>query len=154
MRRCALGRQSGTAMVELSLAVLMLCVMLLAIVEFARFMWLFNTTAEAARLASRLASVCDPGSAQQARIRAKVQYFIEASGQIRVGSRSDWLVLAYTPAYCTPSNCTLVEARLSGLQAQLMIPGSPIRLSLPDWRSAQVREAMSNIVGGESNGAC
>ncbi len=148
------SRQRGAAMVELSLAVLMLCVLLLGIVELARFMWLFNTTAEASRLASRLASVCETGTAQQARIRARVQYFIEASGQLRVGQRSDWLVLSYSPASCTASNCTLVQARLSGLEVPLMIPVWSLRLPLPAWQSTQVREAMSNTVAGESNSAC
>lgn len=141
-------------MVEFALSMGLLCVSLVAVIELARFMLLFNTAAEAARLAGRLASVCAQGTAQQARVRAKVQYFLEASGQIRVGQRSDWLVLNYLPAGCSASNCTLVEARLSGLQAALMIPVWSVSLPLPAYRSAQVREAMRNVVAGDANTAC
>ena len=127
---------------------------MLAVIEFARFMLVFNTAVEASRLASRLASVCDMGAVQQARIRSRVQYFIEASGQIVVGTRSDWLVFTYSPANCTASNCTLVEASLSNLQAQLLIPVSAITLPIPPYRSAQVREAMNNVIAGELNSSC
>ncbi len=141
-------------MLETALAMLVLCICLVGVVELSRFMWLYNTAAEAARLASRLASVCEPGAAQQARIRSKVRYFVEASGQIRVSGRSDWLQLAYTPAHCLPASCTLVEAQLSGLSAPLMVPVVALELPLPSYRSVQLREAMSNTVAGETNSAC
>lgn len=147
-------RQAGTAMVEFALSMGLLCVSLVAVIELARFMLLFNTAAEAARLAGRLASVCAQDTAQQARVRAKVQYFLEASGQIRVGQRSDWLLLSYSPVGCSASNCTLVEARLAGLQAPLMIPLWSFSVPLPAYRSAQVREAMRNVVAGDTNTAC
>ncbi len=133
---------------------MILCVSLVATVELARFMLLFNTAAEAARLAVRLASVCEPGTAQQARIRARVQYFVEASGQIQVGQRTDWLVISYQPGGCSASTCTLVEAKLAGLQAPLMIPLWSVSLPLPSYRSAQVREAMRRVVAGDINHAC
>ena len=141
-------------MVEFALAVMVFAVALVAVVEFARFMLVFNTAAEATRLASRLASICDMGAAQEATIRAKVRFFVEASGQISVGSRSDWLVLSYSPAGCTSATCALVDARLSNLQAQLLIPLSTLSLSLPVYRSPQLRESMSNVVAGEFNPRC
>ena len=146
--------QRGAAMLETALAMLVLCMCLIAVVEMARFMWLYNTAADAARLASRLASVCETGSAQHARIRAKVRYFIEASGQIQVGSRSDWLMLSYTPAQCLPAACTLVEARLANLSVPLMVPLVSWQLPLPAYQSVQLREAMSNTVAGETNSSC
>lgn len=147
-------QQTGSAVVEFALSLTVFFMALIAVVEFARFMLVVNTAVEASRLASRLASVCDTGAVQQARIRARVQYFVEASGQIVVGTRSDWLVFTYSPANCTQSNCTLVEASLSNLHAQLLIPLSAITLPIPAYRSAQVREAMSNVVAGELNSAC
>ncbi len=148
------GRQAGSAMVEFALSLTVFCVALIAVVEFARFMLLWNTAAEASALASRLASLCDTGAVQEARIREKVRYFVEASGQISVAQRQDWLILSYSPANCTASNCTLVEARLSQLQARLMIPASSLTLSLPAYRSVQVRESMRNVIAGESNNSC
>lgn len=146
--------QAGSALVEFALSLSIFFMALMGVIEFARFMLVVNTAVEASRLASRLASVCDTGTVQQARIREKVKYFVEASGQIVVGSRSDWLVFSYSPVNCTQANCTLVEASLSNLQAQLLIPVSAITLSLPAYRSAQVREAMSNVIAGELNSSC
>ena len=147
-------QQAGSAMIELALSLSVFCVALIAALEFARFMLLWNTAAEASARASRLASLCDPGAVQETRIREQVRYFIEASGHMRVGSRSDWLVLTYSPAQCTQTDCTLVEARLSGLQAQLLIPASPLTLTLPAHRSLQIREAMRDVIAGESNSSC
>jgi hypothetical protein len=146
--------QAGSALVEFALSLTVFFMSMIAVIEFARFMLVVNTAVEASRLASRLASVCDTGAVQQARIRERVRYFVEASGQIVVGTRSDWLVFTYSPANCTPANCTLVEASLSSLQAQLLIPVSAITLPLPAYRSAQVREAMSNVIAGELNSSC
>lgn len=146
--------QTGAAMIEFALSVSVFFVALIAVVEFSRFMLLWNTAAEAASMASRLASLCDPGAVQQARIREKVRYFIEASGQIKVGSRSDWLVFSYWPANCSQSDCTLVQTQLSGLQASLMIPAKALSLPLPAYRSPRLREAMNNVIAGEANSSC
>ena len=141
-------------MVEFALALLVFSIVLISVVEFARFMLALNTAAEATRLASRLASLCDTGAAQEARIRQRVRYFVEASGQISVAQRSDWLVLTYSPANCTQSSCTLVEARLSNLQARLVIPVVPLTLAIPNSRSPQIREAMRNVIAGDVNSSC
>lgn len=154
-KRLRCGRaQAGAATLEFAVSLLVFFVALIAVVEFARFMLVWNTAAEATRLASRLAALCNTGPAQEARIRARVKYFVEVSGQVQVGNRSDWLVLNYSPAGCTQANCTLVEARLSQLQARLLVPVSNLVLALPAYRSAQVREVMNNDVAGEYNAAC
>lgn len=146
--------QTGATMVEFALSVSVFFVALIAVVEFSRFMLLWNTAAEAAAMASRLASLCDTGAVQQARIREKVRYFVEATGQISVGSRSDWLVFSYWPANCTQADCTLVQTQLSGLEATLMIPATPLTLPLPAYRSPRLREAMNNVIAGEANSSC
>lgn len=148
------ARQAGAATLEFAVSMLVFCVALMAVVEFARFMLVWNTAAEATRLASRLAALCNTGPAQETRIRARVKYFVEVSGQVQVGSRNDWLVLSYSPVGCTQTTCTLVEARLSQLQARLLVPVSQLVLALPAYRSTQVREVMNNDVAGEYNAAC
>ncbi len=153
-KRAQAGRQSGAATLEFAVSMLVFFVALIAVVEFARFMLVWNTAAEATRLASRLAALCNAGPAQEARIRNRVKYFVEVSGQVQVGSRSDWLVFSYSPAGCAQASCTFVEARLSQLQARLLVPVSQLVLALPAYRSTQVREVMNNDVAGEYNAAC
>ena len=152
--RTSFRQQTGSALLEFALSLTVFFMAMMGVIEFARFMLIVNTAVEASRLASRLASVCDTGAVQQVRIRERVRYFVEASGQITVGTRSDWLVFTYSPANCTQANCTLVEASLSNLQAQLLIPVAAITLPLPAYRSAQVREAMSNVIAGDLNSSC
>jgi hypothetical protein len=146
--------QKGAAMMEFALSVSIFFVALIAVMELSRFMLLWNTAAEATARASRLASLCDPGAPEATHIREQVRYFVEASGQIKVGSRNDWLVLSYWPANCSQADCTLVQARLSGLQASLLIPGLALTLPLPAHSSTRPREAMSNVIAGEANNVC
>lgn len=146
--------QWGAAMVEFALCIGVFLVALIAVLELARFMLLYNTAAEATRLASRLASLCDISAAQQTRIRQRVRYFVEVSGQLSVGERSDWLSLSYLPSNCNATSCLWAEARLSEVQARLWIPVSAITLTLPAYRSVQMRESMRNVIAGESNSSC
>ena len=145
---------AGAAMLEFALSVLVFLLALIAVVEFARFMLVFNMAAEATRLAARLASTCDMGASQQARIRARVRLFVQSSGQIVVGDRTDWLVLTYWPPNCSQATCQRVEASLTQLQAILMLPSGALPLSLPPFRTTALREAMSNVVAGDVNSLC
>jgi hypothetical protein len=145
---------TGVATVEFALAFSIFVVALLGVVEFGRLMLAWNTAAEATRLASRLAAICDPGPAQHARIRNRVRYFIEASGQLQPGEGGDWLEFDYLPAGCTASNCTHVQTNLKNLQATLLIPTMELGIDIPAYRTRQVREIMRNVVAGEPNSAC
>lgn len=150
LRKC----QRGAAMIEFALGLMVFLLAVMAVIELARFMLAFNMAAEATRLAARLASTCDMGSTQQAQIRNQVRVFVQSSGQIQVGARSDWLTLTYWPTACTQTTCQQVQASLTHLEAVLPLPLVSLTIALPPFRSTALREAMSTVVAGETNPRC
>ncbi len=154
MDRCLRSPHKGAAMIEFALGLMVFLLAMLAVIELARFMLVFNMAAEATRLAARLASTCDMGSAQQAQIRNQVRVFVQSSGQIQVGTRSDWLTLTYWPTLCTATTCQQVQASLTHLEAVLPLPLGSLTLPLPPFRSTALRESMRTVVDGETNPRC
>lgn len=146
--------QSGTAIIEFALSFVVFWIAFIAVIEFGRLMFAWNTASEATRIAARLASICDMGPGQQGRIRDRVSHFIEASGQVSVDGRTDWLTLGYQPAGCDASNCQYVEAQLSNLHPRLMIPFVSPTVTLPSNRIRVPRESMRNSIATEDNDAC
>ncbi len=146
--------QRGAVMLEFALGLMVFLIAVMAVIELARFMLVLHMAAEATRLAARLASTCDMGATQEARIRDQVRVFVQSSGQIRVDGRSDWLTLTYWPTPCTQATCQQVQASVSQLQAVLSLPLGSLTLSLPPFRTTALREAMSSVVAGEINARC
>jgi hypothetical protein len=158
------NKPRGAVMIEFALTVLIFAIAMLAVIELSRAMFVWNTSAEATRRAARLASICEPTLTQQNIIREKVKIFVQSSGQITLGPGGDWLQFTYLPAGCdaceSGSNCTSgllcrqVEAKLSGLSFELMIPITALSISLPEHRVRVVRESMRNAISGDPNSSC
>ncbi len=146
--------QSGSVLMEFALSFVIFWTALIGVIEFSRYMFSWATASEATRLAARLASICDKGPVQEERIRERVTRLINASGQIDLGTRTDWLVLSYFPAGCNSSTCVFVEAKLQGLEPDLSVPGLNAVLTVPEFRVRSPREAMRNVIKDETNAAC
>ena len=142
--------EHGGSLLEFSLAVVLFFALAMGVVEFGRAMFLINLAGRATQLATRLATVCDQNDPQYNIIREKVRYFVEGSGQIKVPANTTWLTI-------TPNSDTCYFAQQSGnvdpcwittsldnLQFKLMIPLMDIRITLPEYRVTQVREAMNS----------
>lgn len=153
MRRVMRCNRGATA-VEFALTVAIFLTLLLAIIEFSRLMMLWGTASEATRIAARTGSLCSPGAITEQAIRKRVTVLLEASGQLTLDGRSDWLALSYSPLGCTEADCTLVTARLSGLRVDLGIPGSTRSIALPDFSATAPREAMLSTIANTPNDAC
>lgn len=154
--RLVTHRQRGGALIEFSLSVMIFFVVVMAVVEFGRALFLINMAGRATQMATRLATVCDQNDPQYNIIRAKVRYFIEASGQIKVPNNSTWLNITPNSDTCyflqksgNVDPCWITTS-LSNLSFKLMIPLMDIRITLPEYRVTQVREAMTSI----NNPAC
>lgn len=150
----AIRNQSGAVLIEFAISFVIFWTVLIGVIEFSRYMFSWATASEATRIAARLASICDKGTVQEARIRTRVEHLVRASGQIELGTRTDWLVLSYFPAGCNSETCTFVEAKLQGLQPQLSIPGVSSVAPLPEFRIHAPREAMRNTIKDEANVSC
>jgi hypothetical protein len=148
------SNQRGAVLIEFALSFMIFWTVLIGVIEFSRYMFSWATASEATRIAARLASICDKGPVQEGRIRSRVERLIRASGQIDLGTRTDWLILTYYPAGCNSETCTFVEAKLQGLQPQLSIPGVSSVAPLPEFRVNAPREAMRNVIKEETNASC
>lgn len=146
--------QAGSVIVEFALAFSLFWVGLIAVVEFSRLMFTWGTAAEATRRAARLASTCAVGTAQADQIRAKVRPLVIASGQVDLGTRTDWLAISYLPSGCTADTCTMVDARLSNVAVSMMVPGLSRSITIPAFPVRLPREAMRNSTTDGSNAKC
>jgi len=126
----------------------------IGVVEFSRLMFVWGTAAEATQQAARLASICEIGAPQEARIRDEVAKFVTASGQADIASRTDWLTFQYLPSGCTNRTCTQVEVALNAIPIRLLVPAPELAVDLPAFRTRQPRETMSNSMGIEANDVC
>lgn len=154
-----LKSQSGLAMVEFALSLTFFCIIVFGIIEFSRAMFGWNTAAEATRLATRLAAVCDMTDTQQAIIRNRVKVFVQSSGQIAIPTGSDWLQFTYQ-GHCDPTDFSvskdpcLVHTYLKNLSLNLAIPLFHLQIPLPSYHDREMREAMRSMYYGEVNSVC
>lgn len=150
----ALTCNRGAAAVEFALTASIFLTLLFAVIEFSRLMLLWGTASEATRIAARMGSVCSPGALTEQTVRKRVAALLNASGQVSISGRTDWLSLSYLPSGCTESTCTLVTAKITNVSAKLNIPGVPQTINLPDFSASSPREAMLSTVNTTQNNAC
>lgn len=151
--------QSGLAMVEFAFSITFFCILVFGIIEFSRAMFAWNTAAEATRLATRLAAVCDMTDIQRTIIRNKVMKLVQSSGQVTIPSGSNWLQFTYQ-GHCDPTDLSvstdpcLIHSYLNNLQLDLKIPLVNIQIPLPSYHDREMREAMRSTYYGEVNSVC
>ena len=85
-------------------------------------------------------------SAQQKKIRDKVNYYVTNSGLVISNLDSNWLEFNYLPSGCDESSCTSVESKLVGIEVKLMIPIDIAVFNLPEFRHVVLRESLSNTI--------
>lgn len=149
--------ENGVAIIEFALAFSIFWIVFMAIIEFCRAMYVWNSAQEATRLAARYASICADSGAQQTIMRNKVKHFITSGGNVTVPNGDGWMAFNYYPAGC--STCESVEIKLSNLKIDLLVPFYNLKFNLPEFRIIVLRESMSNTItytGGatENNSMC
>lgn len=128
-------RQRGATAVEFALTVIIFLSLTFAVIEFARFMFLWTTAVEATRLGARVAVVCDanePGPAI-ARMRELMPLLSEENIEID-----------YPALTCSAANCPPVTVRLQNVSIPLIIPVLPISLPLPELATSLPAESMDS----------
>ena len=149
-------RQQGTVLIEFTLCFVIFWIVFIGILEFGRTLLVWNTAAEATRIAARMASICTSESdIQKTAIANKVVYLLKMTGQASYTAPStpsvktdltdqpDWLNLTYLPTGCNDNNCEFVQASLTGVNLELRFPGWTLDLALPPNRTTVLRESMS-----------
>jgi Flp pilus assembly protein TadG len=144
--------QTGAAIVELAIVLVLFLTVLLAIMDFGRILYTWNAAAEATRLGARVSVVCNNGGTNDgfAKVLADMQRFVPiTSANLHI----DWYVDNAIDNSCTSATCTGVAVSITGLS---IAPVSPLAwigfssLSVPGFSTYLPREIMGQDPGSSS----
>jgi Flp pilus assembly protein TadG len=139
--------QHGAALVEFALVSVLFLTLLMAIVEFGRWLSTLELVSEATRRGARMAVVCDINDTT---IRQRMQSYLPM-----LGLADEQIAIAYFPAGCTKSNCQSVSVKISGATFTPAIPFLMAAFPVPPFATSLPRESMeSTNDAGEVNPVC
>ncbi len=147
-RRYARGicrrKERGAALVEFAIVCAVFCTLLIAICEFARVLYYWNTANEAVRLGARTAVVCD---ADAAIVKTRITRLLPLLSSSKVN-------LTYSPSGCDSdpdtarNSCTFVTVSVTNVSVNTMIPFVPIAVKMPPLTTTLPRESLATSTGG------
>lgn len=146
------GVQRGSVLTETALLLSLVLLMALGLLALARTAWTAHAAVDAAAAAARLAGLCGHGTTQAAVIRERLRPQLEASGQLQLAARHDWLVLQAWPLGCDSRSCTHVHARLQGLHVAWGAGPLQGTVDLSPAMATATREAWGQL--GTGTGLC
>ena len=131
----ALSRaQCGAAATEFAIVATLFFALLLAVIEFARLMFIYSTAVEATRLGARLAVVCDAGDATVKERMATMLPLLTA----------DKISITYPGAVCSAASCEPVTVAVQGLTVPLSIPLLSLSFAVPAFATSIPAESLSS----------
>jgi len=141
------SRQRGATTVEFALIAVVFVTLLLAIIEFARWLSTLELVAETTRLGARMAVVCDLNDAT---IKTRMQAYLPM-----LGLADSNISIGYAPAGCNKSSCQTVTVSLVGATFTPHIPFLMVAMPVPPFTTSLPRESMeSTNAAGETNPVC
>jgi Flp pilus assembly protein TadG len=142
-------RQRGLATVEFSIIGLLMMIVLFAVFEFGRLVWMWNTLSEAARRGARAAVVCpvnDPAPANIAVFNAPDD---NSANPVLTGLSPANVSVDYLDDTGTPTavfaDIRDVRVRITGYTFNLLVPILGTTLSAPDFVTTLPRESLGII---------
>lgn len=139
--------QRGSTAVEFAMIAVVLVTILMASIEFGRWMTTLEMASNATRSGARMAAVCDLGDAE---IKGRMQALIP---QLSLGSAQ--IAVDYFPAGCTRASCQSVRVGLSGATFSPAIPFLSGAFPIPPFATSLPRESMESAnAAGEANPTC
>lgn len=139
------ARQRGAFTVEFALVAIIFFALLIAIMEFGRILFAFNSAAEATRFGARVAVVCDPSS--QATIVSKMQLLMPYLTTANIS-------ISYLPAGCNVNTCEQVQVGVTGINFRPLIPVASLNISMPPFTTTLPRESMRSTIAPDANPEC
>ena len=135
-------RQRGAALVEFALvASVGFIVLLLAVFELGRLLYVFNTASEATRLGARLAVVCD---ANAALITQRMSVLLPQLNASSVDIQYDPPSCAADPASARANCRSVTVAVRPGTTVNNFIPLPDFSVDIPAFTTTLTREAMDS----------
>jgi hypothetical protein len=140
-------RQHGATLVEFALVSVLFFTLVMAIVEFGRWLSTLELASEATRRAARMAVVCDINDAT---IRTRMQSYLPM-----LGLADNQISIGYFPAGCNKTNCQSVSVGITGATFTPHIPFLMAAFPVPPFSTSLPRESMeSTSADGEVNPVC
>jgi len=140
-------RQVGAVAVELALIAIVFVTLLMAIIEFGRWMYTLEMVTEATRTGARMAVVCDINDADiKAEMQTRLPQLSLSAAQISI---------QYLPAGCDKSNCQSVQVGVTGATFTPAIPFLYAAFPIPPFSTTLPRESLESVnAAGEVNPVC
>jgi Flp pilus assembly protein TadG len=140
-------RQRGAAAVELAMIAIVFVTLLMAIIEFGRWMYTLEMVADATRAGARTAVVCDINDATiKGAVQARVPQLSLSNAQVS---------LQYFPAGCVKANCQGVQISITGATFTPAIPFLMAAFPIPPFSTSLPRESLESVnAAGEVNPVC
>ncbi len=145
--------QSGAAIVEFGFIAIVFFMLLLAICDWGRMLFVWNAADEATRWGARIAVVCDKATPDQ--IRSKMKRMVPQLTDANI--TINW----YDPEgtvnnSCDASTCKGVEVGITGFTVQPISPLMGIVMpSVPSFKTYLPRESMQAVnSAGDQNPVC
>jgi hypothetical protein len=138
-------RQKGAHTVEFALAGALFFVLLFAVIEFGRALFVWNALTEATRRGARLAVVCPENHPSIASVAVfNTPDAGPGASPVVAGLESGMVSVDYPDGYA--------RVRISGYQHALLIPYFYQTLAAPEFQTTLPRESMGCVPDG--NGDC
>jgi len=139
--------QRGSTAVEFSIIAIVFITLLMAIIEFGRWMYTLEMVADATRVGARKAVVCDINDATiKAAVQARVPQLSLSNAQV---------TLQYFPAACAKPTCQGVQVGITGATFTPLIPFMSAAFPIPPFSTSLPRESLESVnAAGEANPVC
>lgn len=145
--RDCLRKHRGATTVEFALISVIFITLIMAIVEFGRWMSTMELASEATRLGARMAVVCDINDAT---IKQRVQSHLPM-----LGLTTSQISVTYVPSGCNKNSCQSVTVSITGATFTPHIPFLMQAFPVPPFTTTLPRESMeSTSSDGHANPVC
>lgn len=127
--------QRGAAATEFALVSILFLAMVIAVIEFARVMFIYSTAVEATRLGARVAVVCSVNDVAKVKARMKTMLNLLEPANINV---------TYPAAGCSAASCDPVTVTIQNLTIAAAIPLVPLSFPVPAFSTSLPAESLDS----------
>lgn len=128
-------RQTGAAATEFAVILIYFMALVIAVVEFARVMYIYSSAIEATRLGARIAVVCSPNDQNNVKARMKVMLNLLQPANINI---------TYPSPGCSAATCDPVTVSIQNVSVTTAIPLVPLTFTLPPFSTSLPSESLDS----------
>ena len=142
-------REGGATAVEFALVGLFVFSLMLGLVDFARWLFAFNSAVEATRYGARIATVCSQNAVG---VKSRMLPFLPPGSTAATNITVTYLSGAASG--CAVGEVCAVEVRLTNITIPKFAWYLPGPLAIPAFATTLPRESLETVIGGVNNPVC